>query len=168
MALVLAWGKCTVYVKKNVTSSTTFNKEPEIVENSTNLEPTQGKTLEAPVEGGALQAFKQLENRYLLKYQLRVASGVKSNIEHSNGVVADNYSVAIVPENEAAYGVLIENASVSVLDNQFNSEAGIVDEFQFTPLLPDDGSKIVKRGKLAVTGSAEQGFTITGSEGDFE
>ena len=65
-------------------------------------------------------------------------------------------------------GVVIDRSSVSVLDSTFNSKEGIVDEFRFTVLEPADGSKMVKRGVLTVTGDDTDGYTITGSGKDFE
>lgn len=160
-SLILSWGECDAYVKK--AGETTYKKEPKPVDQSTTVEPSEGEKLEAKVEGGKLEAAMQLANSYLAKYQLRVAESKDSNITHVNGVVEDEYSLAIVPKNKSAIGIVIDRASVSVLDNTFNSKEGIVDEFRFTALEPADG-KILKRGVLTVSGDADTGFTISGAE----
>ncbi len=165
-SIVLAWGECDAYVKK--AGDTTYKKEPKPVDQSTTVEPSEGEKLEAKTEGGKLEAAMQLANSYLAKYQLRVAESKNSNITHINGVVDSEFSLAIVPKNRAAMGVVIDRSSVSVLDSTFNSKEGIVDEFHFTALEPADGSKMVKRGVLTVTGDDTDGYTITGSGKDFE
>ena len=117
--------------------------------------------MEAKVEGGKMEASMQLANSYLAKYQLRVAESKNSNIQHLNGVVSEEYSLAIVPKNKAAIGIIIDKASVNVLDNKYNAKEGIVDEYNFTVLDPGDDSEMVKRGVLTVTGDDATGYTIT-------
>lgn len=163
--VILSWGECDVYVKE--AGATTYKKEPKPVDKSTTVEATEGKKLEAPVEGGALEASAQMTNTYLAKYQLRVAESKNSNITHLDGVVDGEFSLAIVPKNKAAMGVVIDRASSHVLDSTYNSEEGIVDEYRFPVLKPETG-KMVKRGILTVTGDDTDGYTITGSGKDFE
>ena len=158
-SLILSWGECDAYVKK--AGETTYKKEPKPVDQSTTLEPTEGEKMEAKVEGGKLEAAHQLANSYLAKYQLRVAESKNSNITHKNGVVDDEFSLAIVPKNKAAIGIIIDRASVNVLDNTYNSKEGIVDEFRFTVLEPSDETDMVKRGVLTVTGDDTTGYTIS-------
>ena len=158
-SVILSWGECDVYVKK--TGETTYKKDPKPVDQSTTVEPSEGEKMEAKVEGGKLEAAQQLANSYLAKYQLRVAESKNSNITHTNGVVEEEYSLAIVPKNKAAMGIIIDRASVNVLDNTFNSKEGIVDEYRFTVLEPTDGTEMVKRDVLTVTGDDATGYTIT-------
>lgn len=158
-SMVLSWGECDAYVKK--AGETTYKKEPKPVDQSTTVEPSEGEKLEAKTEGGKLEAAMQLANSYLAKYQLRVAESKNSNITHVNGVVDGDFSLAIVPKNKAAIGIIIDRASVNVLDNTFNSKEGIVDEYRFTVLEPTDGTEMVKRGVLTVTGDDSSGYTIT-------
>lgn len=158
-SVILSWGECDVYTKK--AGEATYKKEPKPVDQSTTVEPSEGEKMEAKVEGGKLEAAQQLANSYLAKYQLRVAESKNSNITHKNGVVDEEYSLAIVPKNKAAIGIIIDRASVNVLDNTFNSKEGIVDEYCYTALEPADGSEMVKRGVLTVTGDDTSGYTIT-------
>lgn len=157
--VILSWGECNAYVKK--TTETDWKKEPVPVEDSTQLTPTAQDAMEAPVEGGELEARQAKANKYELVYKVRVAPGRTSNIEWLNGIVNDEYSVAIVPKNTAAKGIKIDRASVNVLDNIFDAKAGLVDEYHFTGLKPESGN-IVKRGVITVAaGTGEGSFTLT-------
>ncbi len=149
--IVLSWGKCTIYTKK--TGENNWKKEPIPVEDSTQLTPTAQDAREAPVEGGELEARKAKANKYELVYQLRAAASRSENITHLDGVVADEYAVAVVPEDTSAKGIMIDRAAVSVLDNQFNANAGIVDEYHFNGLKPESGN-IVKRGVITVSAAS--------------
>lgn len=149
--IVLSWGKCTIYTKK--TGQTNWKKEPIPVEDSTQLTPTAQDAREAPVEGGELEARKAKANKYELVYQLRAAASRSENITHLDGVVADEYAVAVVPEDTSAKGIMIDRAAVNVLDNQFNANAGIVDEYHFNGLKPASGN-IVKRGVITVSAAS--------------
>lgn len=149
--IVLSWGKCTIYTKK--TGQNNWKKEPIPVEDSTQLTPTAQDAREAPVEGGELEARKAKANKYELVYQLRAAASRSENITHLDGVVADEYAVAVVPEDASAKGIMIDRCAVSVLDNQFNANAGIVDEYHFNGLKPESGN-IVKRGVITVSAAS--------------
>lgn len=156
--LVLSWGKCTIYTKKS--GQTYWSKEPIPVEDSTQLTPTAQDAREAPVEGGELEARQAKSNKYELVYQLRAAASRSENITHVDGVVADEYAVAVVPEDATAKGIIIDRAAVNVLDNQFNSNAGIVDEYHFVGLKPTTGN-IVKRGVIEVTEDSQHSGQYT-------
>lgn len=156
--VILSWGKCSVYVKKS--SDTNWKKFPPIVENSTTLTPTAGDTLKAYIEGGEAEAIKNKANTYELVYQSRVVPGRTFPIEHKNGVVDGEYSVAVVPEDTEALGVVLDRTAASVLDGIFSSENGIVNEYHHNGLLPTDESNIVKMKKITVE-------AVTGSEGEY-
>ena len=151
--LVLSWGKCTIYTKKS--GDTDWLKEPTPVEGSTQLTPTAQDAREAPVEGGELEGRKAKANKYELVYQLRAAASRTENIVHVDGVVSDEYAVAVVPEDATAKGIMIDRSAVNVLDNQFTSDNGLVDEYHFNGLKPDSGN-IVKRGVITVTAVSGQ------------
>ncbi len=155
--IALSWGRCEVYFKK--ASEDTYKKMPTPVEDSTQLTPSTQDAMEAPVEGGELEARKAKANKYELVTQVRIGGSRDEIIPHVNGVVNDEYSVAVVPEDTNAKGILMERVSAYVLDNTFNADAGIVDEFHFDGLKPESGN-IVKRGKIAVTGTADA-YTLT-------
>lgn len=156
--LILSWGRCSIYTKK--AGETTWELEATPVEDSTQLTPTAQDAIEAPVEGGELEARRAKANKYELVYQLRVAPGRSENITHVNGVVSDEYAVAVVPEDSTAKGIMMDRASVNVLDNQYSASAGLVDEYHFNGLKPTSGN-IVKRGVITVTSATGGGYTLS-------
>lgn len=161
--LTIAWGKPSIYVK-NITSSGSWEKLPDAVEDSVQLTPTKGDKLEATIEGGAPEAVKYKKSTYEFAYGIRSAAERDMPIEHEDGVVSDEYAVVLVPDNPASPGFYIERSAVSVED-PFNASDGSNWTYTHTALTPESG-KMVKWGIMAVTESSGN-ISISASGRDF-
>lgn len=132
----LSWGKCLILVKDLEDASATWLKLPDQVEGSTQLNPTQGDKTEATVEGGETEDTRYGANKYELATQVRIAKGRLQTIPDVNGKVAHKYAVVVIPEDPAAVGLIIQKASVSVLDG-FNAGDGGNLQYTFSANKPD-------------------------------
>jgi len=155
--LTLSWDECDVYARK--VGDAKFKKFPTPVEESTSLTPTAGEVLEAKVEGGGVEARKQKKNSYELVFKVRVAPERTDPFNFVDGSIDSNMVVAVVPKNKRAKGIMIDNATASVLDNIYTSKDGLVDEYHFNALIPDSGN-IVKRGIITATGDDGAGYQL--------
>lgn len=143
--VTIGWGKPKIEVKK--AGGATWSEFASPVENTTQLETTQGEKLEAKVEGGENEAVKYKSNTYQLTFQVRQAPEREDPIEHVDGVVKDEYSVRVTPENTGAIGVVIDRSAVNV-QTSFSSSEGLVNTYTFDVLKPQEGSQV----KLKVIG----------------
>lgn len=163
-------GKCDVYVKDIEDESAKWLRVPTPVQNSTQLNPTQGEKQEAKVEGGDNEDVIYGRNNYSAVMQIRRTSNRDMPIKHIDGTVAHNYAMACIPRGgkEGVPGFYIPNSSVQVQDS-FTTTDGGTDLYTFDALAPDDGgddSKKVKWGVITAT-EAEGTITLTGKGGDF-
>lgn len=162
----IGWGKPAVYYRK--TSEVNFKKAPDIAEGTTQLNTTQGDKLEARVEGGDAEAVKYKSGTSELVYGYRVAAETTRHIPHTNGVVADEYVVVVVPENAAAPGLYIEHSAVTVEDS-FSADDGFIVTYTHTALAATSGSAC-KYGVMtvtALTGEHAGEYTISANGWDF-
>ena len=129
-----SWGRPLIEVKQ-------LGQSPEAeweafatpVDGTTQLSSEQGEKLEAAIEGGGNEAVKYKKNTYSLTFDVRQVPERTDPIEESNGVVADEYSVRITPENPNALGVLIDRASVNV-QKSFTANDGLINTYTFEVL----------------------------------
>ena len=117
----IGWGKPAVYYRK--LTDTSWKKVPDIVESSYQLTPTKGDKKTANVEGGEAEAVRHNANSYELAYALRLAAEREMHIEHTNGIVQDEYAICVVPENANVPGPYIDRSEVSVED-PMNADEG--------------------------------------------
>lgn len=106
--------------------------------------------MEAKIEGGDNEAVKYKANTYELSFQIRDAPEKAEKlavISDIDGVVKDEFTVQVIPENEDAIGVQIDRASVNV-QTSYNSTDGVVKTYTFSALKPSDGSATVKFNKI--------------------
>lgn len=146
--ITIGWGKPTIKVKK--VSGASFSELPTPIDGSTSLETTQGEKMEAKIEGGDNEAVKYKANTYELSFQIRDAPEKAEKlavISDIDGVVKDEFTVQVIPENEDAIGVQIDRASVNV-QTSYNSTDGVVKTYTFSALKPSDGSATVKFNKI--------------------
>lgn len=115
----ISWGKPTIMLGKITsagTAPTTWVEEFTPVEDSAKLTPTTGDEMKAPVEGGGLEDYKRKKTTYVFEYEVRKTKGREVKIPSVNGVVADEYSVQLIPEDATCPGFLIDRSAVSVED----------------------------------------------------
>ena len=137
-----SWGRPLIEVKQ-------LGQSPEAeweafatpVDGTTQLSSEQGEKLEAAIEGGGNEAVKYKKNTYSLTFDVRQVPERTDPIEESNGVVADEYSVRITPENPNALGVLIDRASVNV-QKSFTANDGLIKTYTFEVLEAASGEDV--------------------------
>lgn len=135
-----SWGKCTIYIKDLDATTPKWKKLHTPAEGTTTLETTKGEKKEAKIEGGANEDVRLAASTYVLNCTIRGLKGRKKPIPDKNGVVAHTYAVALVPEDPACYGILIERSQPSVTDT-FSTEDGILWAYAFDALDPASGDK---------------------------
>lgn len=143
MSVTLSWGKCTVSVKSLTDSDASWEDFATPVEDSTTLETEEGDKLEAKIEGGENEAVKYKKSTYTLEYEVRQAPEREDPITGENGVVAGEWSVLVVPEEEGALSVYMPRAVCSI-QKSYTAEEGIKHTYRFDALVPDDGSESVQ------------------------
>lgn len=143
---ILSWGKPIVEVTKSTNSEpasgATWKEFPEIKENTAKLTPTKGTKIEATAEGGDLVDARYQKNKYAFECEVFVKKGDTRPIPDEDGVVAENYSVRLTPEDEETEGFVIDNSAVSV-EESWSSADGKMLKYTFDGLRPKTG-KIVK------------------------
>ncbi|MDR1161270.1 MAG: hypothetical protein LBK45_02925 [Tannerellaceae bacterium] len=137
--ITIGWGKPKIEVKKVGDSAYVAFATP--VEDSTQLETTQGDKLEAKIEGGENEAVRYKANTYQLTFQVRQAPERTDPIVDVDGVVADEYTVMVTPENPDAIGCVINRAAVNV-QTTFNAAEGLVKTYTFDVLKPASGNQV--------------------------
>lgn len=158
---VLTWGKPRIFIKKSDDATGKWMELPTPVEDSTQLATTKGDKKEAKVEGGENEDVKYTKNTYALNFNLRGTKGRVKPMADEDGVITDNYTVALVPEDAELEGFQIDRASVSVEDT-WSAQDGTVWAYAFDALKPETG-KQVKWGTFTVSGSGTE-VTLTFSE----
>lgn len=104
-------GKCTIKIGKlqdNGEAPSSWVDVPTPVENSTKLTPTKGQKKEAKIEGGENEAVKYAASTYALEFEIRAEKGRKKPIEDVDGVIADEYSIKLQPEDRTVEGIKID------------------------------------------------------------
>lgn len=139
--VTVGWGVPTIEVRKVSDTTGAWQKFATPVEDSTSLEATQGDKMEAAIEGGTNEAVKYKANTYQLTFQVRQVPERTDPIEDVDGVVSDEYSVRITPEDPNAIAALIERASVNV-QVSFDATNGLVRTYTFDVLKPATGSQV--------------------------
>lgn len=161
---MLSWGKPKIFVKGLGTADNKWRELPTPAEGTTELQTEKGEKTEARVEGGDNEDVRYNKNNYALVFNVRKGVGREAPIKDDEGLVADNYSVALQPEDPAAPGFIIDKSEVSVEDT-FTAADGAVWAYTFDALKPASGKK-VKWGTIAVSGS-DDSLTVSGTGGDF-
>lgn len=159
-----SWGKPGIYVKNLDDASPAWAKIPTPVEDSTQLVPTAGDSIDATVEGGEVEASRKKASSYELSYAIRYLAGRAMPMEHTNGVVSGHYAVALIPEDPTAPGFCIQNSTVGAED-PFNCADGSNWTYRHKVLKPASG-KMVKWGTITATES-QGAISITGQGCDF-
>ncbi len=164
---VLSWGKPSIYVGKlDGSNAVTYKKWYTPVLDSTQLETTKGDKSEAKIEGGENEAVRYAKNTYALTLSIRAAKGRKKPVSDSDGIVAGEYSLILVPEDPTAPGLKIDRATISVEDTWSAADGGTW-AYTFDALKPATGDQ-VKWGVATVSGTDETPTIsfVEDSEGD--
>lgn len=149
----IGWGKPKIVFGKIVepgASSAPWAKMQNPVQNSTTLSTEKGSKSEALCEGGEVEDVKYDKNKYSLTMTIRVKKGATQPIPHNDGVVNDEYMIALQPEDPAVPGLAIQKAHVSVEDG-WGTEDGTTFIYTFDALAPGDGTNQVKHGVVTIT-----------------
>ena len=141
ITVTVGWGKPKIEVKKLGEAPGEWQAFATPVEGTTQLTTTQGDKMEAKIEGGENEAVKYKKNTYQLVFDVRQVPERTDPIIDSDGVVADEYSVRITPENATAIGALIDRASVNV-QKKFDAENGLVKTYTFDVLKASTGDSV--------------------------
>jgi hypothetical protein len=139
---VISWGKPKIevapFVNGALPETPTWATLPTSKEGSSQLSTTKGNKLEATGEGGELVDVRYSHNSYSFVTELFVKVGDTRPIQDADGVVADNYSVRLTPEDETAEGFVFDKAKVSV-EETWSSAEGKLLKYTFDALKPETG-----------------------------
>jgi len=139
--VTVGWGAPLIEVRKVSDTTGAWQKFATPVDGSTSLESTQGDKMEAAIEGGTNEAVKYKANTYQLTFDVRQVPERTDPITDVDGVVSEEYSVRITPENPAAISAYIQRAAVNV-QTKFDAENGLVRTYTFDVLKPDEGPQV--------------------------
>lgn len=148
----LAWGKPRIFVKDLDTETEGEKKWKELntpVESSTELQPTKGDKMEAPVEGGENEDVKYKDSTYAVVYNIRKKKGRAVPIPNKNGVASHHYAFCLMPEDDTNIGFLVEETAVTV-DDTFTASDGAIWAIQHDAIAAASGNT-VKWGTVSIT-----------------
>lgn len=156
--MILSWGKPRIFIKNLDVTTPKWVELPTPVEDSTQLSTTKGDKKEAKVEGGENEDVKYSKNTYALELSIRQAKNRAKPIHDNDGMIKNNFSVALQPEDsDSDGGFLIDKSAVSVEDTWSAADGGLW-KYTFDALKPTSGDQ-VKWGKVTVGTDGEVTFT---------
>lgn len=155
---ILSWGKPRIFVQ-SLADGSAVRELNTPVDDSTNLETTEGDKTEAKIEGGEIEAVRYDKSTYKLACQIRLKAGDKMPFANKDGVVSGNYKVWLKPEEAEAYGIHMPQAHVS-LKISYTANDGILVDLSFDALSVGDDKAQCQFGVVSVS---EAGGTITPS-----
>lgn len=158
----LSWGKPRIFVKDLDTQNADWKELNTPVQDSTELQPTKGDKMEAPVEGGELEDVKYKDSTFAVVYNIRKKKGREVPIPNKNGVAMKQYAFMLQPEDPSNIGFYIERSSVSV-DDTFNANDGAIWAIQHDAVAATSGNT-VKWGTVAIANGTGDTKTITFTE----
>lgn len=142
--MILKWGKPLLEIIKLVdgeipSSSPQWTALDNPVEDSTQLETTEGDVIEATGEGGELVDAYIKASTYQLTFQLFAKRGAEKPIEDEDGVILDEYAIRLTPEDDTLPGFMLPKCRVSVVDT-YNAADGERWQYTFRALKPTTGT----------------------------
>ncbi len=153
---MLSWGKPKIVVKLDVEGAI-YRLLNTPVDDSTNLETTEGDKNEAKIEGGEVEAVRYDKSTYKLSMQIRLKKGDKLPFANKDGIVAGEYSVWVQPEDVEAFGIQMLKAHVS-MKTSYTANDGIMCDVAFDALSPDANTPQCQFGVVTLT---EAGGKVT-------
>lgn len=139
---VTAWGKPGIFIQKVGVTKNEWYKIDTPKEDTTQVNPTKGDTMEAKEEGGGVVDRKVKKSTYELVYQLFIKKGVAQPFKTIDGIVEDNYRVAVQPEDADLPGVYMGNTSVGA-EEAFTSADGALITYTHSALI-SEGDPVAK------------------------
>lgn len=159
----LSWGKPTILIQDAEEPGAPWLQIPNPVKDSTNLEPEEGETQTAECEGGEVEDEMHAKNKATLTFEIRAAKDRHLIVADNDGVIEHHHRIAIIPQNPLAPGVLIDKGSMHATA-PFTCAEGLKRTYKTSVLVPDDGSHMVKYGKITVTRSGDVITNVTCEE----
>lgn len=145
----LSWGKPRIFVKDIDTADADWVELNTPVQDSTELQPTKGDKMEAPIEGGENEDVKYKDSTYAVVYNIRKKKGRAVPIPNKNGVASKHYAFCLMPEDPTCIGFYVEKTSVSI-DETFTAADGGIWAIQHDALAASSGNT-VKWGTVAIS-----------------
>lgn len=154
---VLSWGKPRIFVKSLGVENAAWKELDTPVVDTTQLSTEKGEKVEAQVEGGENEDVRYGKNTYALALTLRAAKGRNKPLPDADGIISDDYSIALQPEDPETPGLMIDRATAS-LEETWSAADGGQWAYTFDVLRPATGNQI-KWGQVAVSENGEVTFT---------
>ena len=132
---VLSWGKPTIVILSDE-SGAKHRKLNTPVDDSTNLETTEGDKTEAKIEGGEVEDVRYDKSTYKLTMQIRLKKGDNFPFANKDGIINGSYAVWVQPEDVNAYGIQIQKAHASI-KTSYTANDGILCDIAFDALTPN-------------------------------
>lgn len=124
---VLSWGKPRIQKCASVAGVPDGNwvdlDTPK--QDTTKLTTTAGQEVTANEEGGDVVDVRAGKNTYSLEFDQFVKKGVARDFDDEDGLVAGEFAIRLIPEDEATEGLLIERATIRVEENYSATEGKI-------------------------------------------
>lgn len=151
---ILSWGKPKIEtaVCEDGMAGTDWTPIDTPQQDTTNLNPTSGDTIDAQEEGGDIVDSRTAKTTYEFEFTLFVKKGGKRPFEDDDGVVSGEHAFRLTPEDEACEGILIDRATVR-LEEQFNTANGKLLHYIARCLKPTTGKTIKPYVKTATVQS---------------
>lgn len=142
--MILTWGKPKLEIIKLVdgeipSSSPQWTELDNPVQDSTQLNTTEGDTTDANGEGGELVDSYVRASTYQLVFQLFNKRDAEKPIEDSDGVILDEYAIRLTPEDDTLPGFMLPRCRVSVIDT-YTAADGERWQYTFRALKPKTGA----------------------------
>ena len=147
----ITWGKPLVEFGKTGTNDEApaqFTAMPTAEENTVLLTTVKGSAQELYGEGHELVARKMQKSYKQLAMSIFVPSGSDDPIPEEDGVIADEYSVRLTPEDPTLEGFIMRKCAVEV-EEEWSSAKGKQLKYIFTSLKPKTGKMLEKYSKTA-------------------
>ena len=150
---VLSWGKPKIEygVSTAGAQASSWTEMPEIVDNTTSLTTEDGEVTEAREEGGAIVDVKRDKSKFSLTFTIFMKKGDTQPIADNDGVIIQDYSVRLTPEDEACTGFVLDCCTVSV-QKTFSSAEGYRQTYTFEAKKPASGQMFKEYIKPAGNG----------------
>lgn len=158
----LSWGKPRIFVKDLDETNATWKELNTPAQDTTELQPTKGDKLEAPIEGGENEEVKYKDGKFAVVYNIRKYKGRSVPIPNKNGVASHHYAFMLQPEDPTNIGFYIEKTSVTI-DDSFTPADGAVWAIQHDAIAATSGNT-VKWGTVAIADGTGDTKNITFTE----
>jgi len=126
-----------------------FEVMPTAEEDSAQLTTVKGTAKELFGEGHELVARKSQKSYKQLNATFFIPSGVEAPIADVDGVIEDEYSVRLTPEDDTLEGFVMRKCHVEV-EETWSSAKGKILKYTFTSLKPVSGAMIETYTKAVI------------------